>query len=336
MAEKKSLVRLETLSGVACRHLWDMLTSILVQGNMQIEKEKIKIFGLADELHVRVELKNFDLYQVDEKWWSLMKENSVIGVDFGTLHKVFQSVKDGDKVVLLVNEDEFLKKDGERQSMQCQIISPLSVTQDEINVLDLKLENVELVDPSFPSEIYVQTALFMKAIRNHQKVGEYTQLVTMLHPDNNMPILVLVTQGQERKTRTIIGTSEPGKGIESVLTAAVEKKDVFSLKALSLVMKGSNLSKFMKLMIKDASPLVIAFPVGTLGEVQFQVRAHEERSGEGLDIISQAVKGLPILPKSLPSIPEEKPPTTARTKRSKRKPEVIAGKNAPKKGCVRK
>lgn len=315
MGEKKYLIQLETTNGVAWRNLWDILTPILVQGTLQCTKDGIEIHGIANELLVKADLTHFDKYKIDES-----TVVPPISVDFKRLHSCYLQTKEGDKVALFVDEEGLYGENGINPHLWCEIISAMSSSMIRLDILDLKLEVAELEEVVYDSSIWVPTQALVKVIRAHSKFGDYAQLLTMIHPETAVPVLVIVTQGQYALAKHAIGAVNPNFGEDKVPTISIEKKDVFSLSALLLAMKAANVSKYVKIMLKDQHPLALVFPIGSIGNLQFMVRAHEQRTGLSLSTIGDTVKTMQILPKSDPAEKKEKP----KSKRSKRKAEVVA------------
>jgi hypothetical protein len=299
----------------------------LATGNMTFSKEGLEIHGTTYVMNIFVKLSNFDYYIFNGKKYDL--DEVPLGVEFRILWSASQTLKDGDIVALKW-------KSPSSNSIEYEIISEGVRSVFNIHTLDCA-STVNYICPSkYDCILQVESSRLHSVIRAHRDHGEKTQILALYDSKTENYSLFFHTEGLSSTATTCIGAKKESMPIhEESMSLSCDKSDKYSIRALLLILKASNLSPYVTLKLIDDYPLLLTWQVGDMGFVQFALAAmvveDQEKSFSLSDFDIEKYKLFYKDKKEKSSYKEEKKETQVKMKTKIRRKKNIIGIGEPPK-----
>ena len=251
----KYKLELKTVQSSIIRIMIEALKEILPDTNIEFSPAGIRIITMDLShtvlVHLRLDGTQFEHYHCPEKM--------VVGLNMLNLFKLVKTMNNNETLTLYIEHS-----DPSRLGIRIENGEKNTVTNFKLNMLDLDEEEIEVPPAQFSSVINIPSTDFQKICRD---MANLASLIEIKSVDNQ---LIFTCQGDFAQQETIMGESS-SNGI-----SYVEKQNaydiiqgVFSLKHLVLFTKCTNLCNSIQMFLENDYPLIIAYQVGSLGEVKF-------------------------------------------------------------------
>lgn len=255
MTESKYCLELKTVQSSIFRIMIEALKEILPDSNIEFNSSGMRIITMDLShtvlVHLRLDGSQFEHYHCPEKM--------VVGVNMLNLFKLVKTMNNNETLTLYI-----AKADPSRLGICIENGEKNTVTNFKLNLLDLDEEEIEVPPAQFSSVINIPSADFQKICRD---MSNLSNLIEIKSVDNQ---LIFTCQGDFAQQETIMGENNTN-GISYVEKQQVYSiiQGVFSLKHLVRFTKCTNLCNTIQMYLENDYPLIIAYQVGSLGEIKF-------------------------------------------------------------------
>lgn len=249
------ILELKTVQSSIFRILIEALKEILPDTNIEFGTNGIRIITMDSShtvlVHLRLDGSQFEQYACPEK--------IVVGVNMQNLFRLIKTMGNNETLMLYIE-----RGDPSRLGIRIENGEKNTVTNFKLNLLDLDEAVIEVPPAKFSSVISIPSADFQKICR------DMNNLSTLIEIKSVNSQLIFTCQGDFAQQETVMGENNTS-GI-----CYVEKQNeydiiqgVFSLKHLVLFTKCTNLCNSIQMFLQNDYPLIIAYTVGSLGEIKF-------------------------------------------------------------------
>lgn len=249
------LFQAKTVQTSNLKSLFELLKNIIIDLNLVITKEKIKIVELNTNhislVYVGMLADNFEEYSYNED------TPLILGINTENLYKIIKTVKHDETITLFVK----------RNAPKTLCIRKENESRNYKQTFSLGLDNIEYYKYDIPP-IDFKTSLTMSSSEFQKICKDFCSLgAKKMEIKNIKDGVFFEAEGEFTKINAVIGSSE-----NTTLTNDNEiVQGVFDIKYLLLFSKASNLSNTVQLYLKNDYPLVMIYKIGTLGEIKFIV-----------------------------------------------------------------
>lgn len=263
----------KTKAGVRKRTYFETVSPLLIEGTIVWNKEEMRCRGSSQIAYCDA---RFNYFEDDciEYVYDWPTPSYSIGVSFETLHSCLSAVSPNDTVTFVITE--------ENQSDARPHVT-IVIENEEIgyryshDIYLLLLETQELDDSEklrqFDSLVSMSSSLLLRVLRNSAKRSDDVQIYT--RNVNGKSKIFFRSSGDDASLLFSLDYETDGGDIVECL-----KLDVFSLKFLLLILKGTNLSNIARLYLKDEQYLAILYRLGVKSSVLFCLAPQIERATE--------------------------------------------------------
>lgn len=249
------LLVLKTVQSSMFRVLIEALKDILPDTNIEFNSKGVRILTVDAThvvlVHLRLDGTQFEQYYCPNK--------QVIGVNMQNFFKLIKTMNNNETLTLYIE-----KNDSSRLGIKIENGEKNTTTNFKLNLLDLDEEEIEVPSAVFSSVINIPSSDFQKTCRDMSNLADVMEITSVGSQ------LRFKCHGGFAQQETIMGESS-SNGI-----CYVEKQKecdiiqgIFTLKHLVLFTKCTNLSPTIKMFLENDYPLIIMYPVGSLGEIKF-------------------------------------------------------------------
>ena len=260
------ILELKTVQSSIFRILIESLKEILPDTNIEFSPKGIRIITMDSShtvlVHLRLDGSQFEQYVCAEKL--------VVGVNMQNLFRLIKTMGNNETLMLYIEQS-----DPSRLGIRIENGEKNTVTNFKLNLLDLDEEVIEVPPAKFSSVISIPSSDFQKICRDMNNLSSLIEIKSL----NSQ--LIFTCQGDFAQQETVMGESVNTSGINFV-----EKQNefdiiqgVFSLKHLVLFTKCTNLCNSIQMFLQNDYPLIIAYQVGSLGEIKFCLAPKKILSG---------------------------------------------------------
>jgi proliferating cell nuclear antigen len=249
-----NIFELKTVQSSIFRVLIEALKEILPDTNIEFNSKGVKIITMDIShtvlVHTRLDGNQFEYYYCPEK--------IVVGVNMLNFFKLIKGMNNNETLTLFIE-----KKDSSRLGIKIENGEKNTVTTFKLNLLDLDEEDITVPPVKFSSVINIPSSDFQKICRDMSNLSNLIEIKSVGSQ------LIFTCQGDFAQQETVMGESS-SNGI-SYLEKVEEKivQGVFSLKHLVLFTKCTNLCNSIQMFLENDYPLIIAYQIGSLGEIKF-------------------------------------------------------------------
>ena len=255
--EEDSIYNLElkTVQSSIFRILIEALKEILPDTNVEFNPTGMRVITMDSShtvlVHLRLDGSQFEHYHCPEK--------TIVGINMLNLFKLVKTMSNNETLTLYIE-----KADTSRLGIRIENGERNTVTNFKLNLLDLDEEEIEVPPAKFSSVINIPSNDFQKICRDMSNLSSLIEIRSISNQ------LIFTCKGDFAQQITTMGENTSSNGI-----SYVEKNDfeiiqgVFSLKHLVLFTKCTNLCNTIQMFLENDYPLIIAYHVGSLGEIKF-------------------------------------------------------------------
>jgi proliferating cell nuclear antigen len=253
--ESQLKMELKTVQANIIRVLIEALKEILPDANMEFTSKGVKIISMDSShtvlVHLRLTGTQFEHYHCPEK--------IIVGVNMLNFFKLIKTMNNNDTLTLYIENN-----DSSRLGIKIENGDKNTITNFKLNLLDLDEEVIEVPPAKFTSVINIPSSDFQKICRDMNNLSNLIEIKSVSSQ------LIFECTGDFASQQTIMGEST-SNGISYVETPRTHEivQGVFSLKHLVLFTKCTNLCNSIQMYMENDYPLVLAYQVGSLGEIKF-------------------------------------------------------------------
>jgi len=248
-------MHLKTVQASIFRILIEALKEILPDGNIEFNTKGVKIMTMDSShtvlVHLRLNGSQFEHYYCPEK--------IVVGINMLNLFKLIKTMNNSDTLSLFVEAS-----DPSRMGIKIENGEKNTITNFKLNLLDLDEEVIDVPPANFSSVINIPSADFKKICTDMNNLSSLIEIKSVSSQ------LIFTCKGEFAQQETIMGESS-ANGISYEQNPGEYEiiQGVFSLKHLVLFTKCTNLCNSIQMYLENDYPLIIAYQVGSLGEIKF-------------------------------------------------------------------
>jgi len=253
--QSRYILELKTVQSSIFRIMVEALKEILPDTNIEFNSAGMRIITMDSShtvlVHLRLEGSRFEHYHCPEK--------IIVGLNMLNLFKLVKTMSNNETLTLCIE-----KTDPSRLCIRIENGEKNTVTTFKLNLLDLDEEEIEVPPAKFSSVINIPSNDFQKICRDMSNLSHLMEIKSV----NNQ--LIYTCHGDFAQQETIMGenTSHGITYVEKQKQYQVIQ-GVFSLKHLVLFTKCTNLCNSIQMFLENDYPLIVAYQVGSLGEIKF-------------------------------------------------------------------
>lgn len=256
---KDIIFEAKTVQTSNIKTLFEVLKEVLIDLNLVITKDKIKIVALNNTevslIHVKLEAEAFESYFCERT-----NDNPLIlGIHTDNLYKIIKTIKHDETISFYVTKKDphflFIRKENKVRN---------SINIFKVQLHTINAANYELPDIGFDTEITMSSTEFQKLCKDYHGLGAKTlEIKTVGHQ------LFFSSVGDFSSFEAVLGSSNNTSFVNENDSSVIQGE--FDIKYLLLFSKASNLSNTVELYLKNDYPLVMNYRIGSLGDLKFIV-----------------------------------------------------------------
>lgn len=254
-SSKQYKMELKTVQASVIRILIEALKEILPDANIEFNSKGLKVITMDSShtvlVHLRLNGSQFEHYFCPEK--------VVVGINMLNLFKLIKTMNNSDMLTLFIET-----KDPGHLGIKIENADKDTVTNFKLDLLDLEDEAIEVPSANFSSVINIPSGDFKKVCTDMNNLSSLIEIKSISNQ------LIFSCQGEFAHQETVMGESAANgiSYVENPKEFAIIQ-GVFSLKHLVLFTKCTNLCHSIQMYLENDYPLIIAYQVGSLGEIKF-------------------------------------------------------------------
>ncbi len=297
--EGKYMVHFLTNQAVKWRSFLEILSPILVDGNLDFDENGFTIHGISiSQIWVRAELRS---EYMDEYYFDVNTVPVVplpCGISFERMYKKYKGVKQDDIATLRISKSLW------PAHIITEYISCNSRTRGILQLQNVERTFLSLPDTEYDQIIDIPSAVLQSVLRTHADEGDHCQFLSIQEQasdknKNNAIVIIRTANDWDPSGGMITGIGgqmnvacdSTGKPLfRSKKDAKLsDKLDFYRIKSLSMIAKCASLCPIVTLCLKAGDPLILRYEVGDMGTVTFAVAAHVDPSEVSLKDIDPAM-----------------------------------------------
>jgi|AntRauMFilla1563_2_1112583.scaffolds.fasta_scaffold02506_2 proliferating cell nuclear antigen len=254
----------KTVQTANIKSLFEVLKDVLIELNMVITKDKIKIVSLSNNeeclIHVKLDASKFEYFYSEHT-----EENPlVLGVHTDNLYKIVKTIKHDETISFFVTGNEaekhflFIKKENNERN--------------SINTFKLQLHNIPknnyVIDQKYNTTVVMNSNELQKICKDFNSLGN-----RIIEIKNIGEQIFFTGNGEFSSFELVIGNSN-NTSFQNISSDEIIQGR-FPMKYLLLFSKASVLSNTVQLRLMNDFPLSMTYEVGNLGEMSFLVSCLE-------------------------------------------------------------
>jgi proliferating cell nuclear antigen len=259
-----NLFEIRTVQSGAFRTLIEGLKEILVEANIEFDKNGIRIIDV-DETHVvltylKLEAKNFEYFYCPNQY--------ILGVNMIYLFKLIKTLSNTDSLTLFLPASN-----PNRLGIKAENAEKNTVNTWHMKLFDANLDRIEMPNTQFTTIINMPSADFQKICR------DFNQLAEKLEITSSGTDLVFRCIGDFVDGETVIlSGNQGGVKVQSATTTSEIVQGIYELKYLTMFTKCTNLCPSIELYLKNDYPLILRYMVANLGEIRLVLARHKPKA----------------------------------------------------------
>ena len=270
--DSQYLFELRTLQTTAFKSLIEALKEILVEANIEANKNGMRIIAKNEKKGILVFLQ---LYSKKFEYYKCNKKQLHMGISMYNFYKLVKSLNNNSTLSLFVD-----KNDLNRLGIVIENNERKTTTTFMLKLLDIDILEVEYGGKcKFDAVIYMSASMFQKTCRDMYNLGNKISIMVY----NKTLTLSCNVDGNDDEIasqETVI--AESPEYMQFLKTNKNVIQGVYSLKDIISFTKCTNISGggAMKLYIHNQYPLVIEYDVGGLGNMKLCINPIDDKNDE--------------------------------------------------------
>jgi proliferating cell nuclear antigen len=259
-----NLFEIRTVQSGAFRTLIEGLKEILVEANIEFDKNGIRIIDV-DETHVvltylKLEAKNFEYFYCPNQY--------ILGVNMIYLFKLIKTLSNTDSLTLFLPASN-----PNRLGIKAENAEKNTVNTWHMKLFDANVNRIEVPNTQFTTIINMPSADFQKICR------DFNQLAEKLEITSSGTDLVFRCIGDFVDGETVILSGTQGSvKVQNSTTTTEIVQGIYELKYLTMFTKCTNLCPSIELYLKNDYPLILRYMVANLGEIRLMLARHKPKA----------------------------------------------------------
>jgi proliferating cell nuclear antigen len=259
-----NLFEIRTVQSGAFRTLIEGLKEILVEANIEFDKNGIRIIDV-DETHVvltylKLEAKNFEYFYCPNQY--------ILGVNMIYLFKLIKTLSNTDSLTLFLPASN-----PNRLGIKAENAEKNTVNTWHMKLFDANVNRIEVPNTQFTTIINMPSADFQKICR------DFNQLAEKLEITSSGTDLVFRCIGDFVDGETVILSGTQGSvKVQNSATTTEIVQGIYELKYLTMFTKCTNLCPSIELYLKNDYPLILRYMVANLGEIRLMLARHKPKA----------------------------------------------------------
>jgi proliferating cell nuclear antigen len=251
-SDPRYLFECKTIQSNAFRTLVEALKDILTDTNFEIDDSGIRVLSIDDQsrsimVHMRLEAENFEKFYCRHKM--------VVGINLTNLFKLIKLMVNTDNLTMYLTEDD-------PNIMHICMENPENNTQktSQLRLIEITARPLDPPALKFPTVITIPSEDFQRTCRDLMNIDE---TVSIQSKGKALVFRVKPDWGEQDVT---LGESKEGIHFDQFTETVTEGR--FSLKSLILFTKCTNLNPTMELYLRNNYPLILLYPIASLGSIK--------------------------------------------------------------------
>jgi proliferating cell nuclear antigen len=260
-----NLFEIRTVQSGAFRTLIEGLKEILVEANIEFDKNGIRIIDV-DETHVvltylKLEAKNFEYFYCPNQY--------ILGVNMIYLFKLIKTLSNTDSLTLFLPASN-----PNRLGVKAENAEKNTVNTWHMKLFDANVTRIDVPNTQFTTIINMPSTDFQKICR------DFNQLAEKLEITSSGTDLVFRCIGDFVDGETVILSGTQGNvKVQNAATSSAEiVQGIYELKYLTMFTKCTNLCPSIELYLKNDYPLILRYMVANLGEIRLMLARHKPKA----------------------------------------------------------
>ena len=262
----KSL-KYQTTLGERIRKILEVISPILVDGNLTFDKTGLSIQGMTNQIYVKLKLPPSGAESF-QSW----EDRTSIGLDFKCLSGWMKAVSKGDIISFEVSKKELEAK--KKPTLTYKHWNDRMNHEVRLPILDIEEFKTEEKDFQYDSIITMSSSEFEDFIKRHG-VGatdiRFQTVKSSTHSAIAQTFLVLHSFGMTPGETTKPCFTPNFTGKYKNLNLACDKEERFSIKTLKTVAKAYTVSESVNIHLSKKEHLLLSYQLGQLGSLEFRL-----------------------------------------------------------------
>lgn len=250
----------KTVQTANIKSLFEVLKDVLIELNLIITKDRIKIVSLSNKedslIYVKLNASSFEYFHCDRS-----DDNPlVLGIHTDNLFKIIKTIKHDETISFFVTDREserhrlFIRKENNERN---------SINTFKLQLHDIPINNY-VIEHKYTTSIVMNSRELQKLCKDFSSLGN-----KVLEIKNIGEQIFFSGEGDFSSFDLVIGNSTNTSFKNNDTETIVQGR--FPTKYLLLFSKASILSNNVQLRIMNDFPLLMTYDVGNLGEMSFLV-----------------------------------------------------------------
>lgn len=257
--ERVKLFEAKSIQTANIKTLFEVLKKILVDVNLIITKDFIRIISLNDAeisfMYVKLNAVDFEFFHCNRN----ADDPLVLGIHTESMYKIMKTIKHDETISFIVYEDDtkflYIQKENNERNNICRFCLELH----QIPYNNLCMDGLE-----YDTMVVMPSAEFQKICKDNTVLGAKT-----LEIKNIDQQLFFNAVGDFSESESVYGKSN--NTIFEVKDSSAIISGSYKLDYLLLFSKCTSLSNIVEIYLKNDFPLVLNYKVGTLGDIKFVI-----------------------------------------------------------------
>lgn len=259
MEDIDTILLIKTIQIPAIRTLIVALKDILIEANIEFQKDGIKIISMDKSftvlVHLHLHAEKFERYDCDFN-------KIIVGVNMNQLYKIFGAMENNDTLTIYIDKEDYCDGVVSHLGLKFENASIGKCVTQKLKLIEPDNEELSVPEVEFSSIINLPSADFQKMIRDLSQLSEKLVITSMSNE------LVFECSGSFASSN--IRLTEANGSTEFTKKPDESKiiKEAFSLKNLSYFIRCTSLCPQIEMYLENDKPLVVKYYVASLGEVK--------------------------------------------------------------------
>lgn len=245
----------------AIRCTIESLKDVLLEVPIKINDQGLKIctldFSRTAVVFLKIEADKCETFHCPEPL--------TIGIGVAALFKLIKSASMNDMITLYV-----LKDSPEHLQIAIDCRERCMFIESKLHTLDLDDDSISIPRIDFGTIILFPSSEFQKNIRDLASIGDYVDITV----ENGT--FAMTSVGDQASQKLVFSERPNGMSFQAKSDDVITGR--FSLKYLSLFAKSASLSTYVELYVKKDIPLILKYPIGSVGRMQYMLSPKVEES----------------------------------------------------------
>lgn len=244
--------------------LFEVLKEVLLDLNLIVTNTGIKIRTMNNKnetsfMHITLDAENFQSYYCE----CTSDDPLILGIHTSNMFKIIKTIKHDETITFLVKKSSpyalFIKKEhAERNSINVFKLQLHSIPNKEYEEFNIEMD----------THITMSSTEFQRICKDYYNLGcKYIEI------KNTGNQLFFSSIGDFSEIDTVLGNSDSTVVVNKNIDYITQGK--FDILFLLLFSKASKLSTVCELSMKNDSPIILTYNIGTLGTLKFIISLFE-------------------------------------------------------------